>query len=320
MGAIHTVDELFESHHKQLALRWIEGREGGGRAIQAEHEGAEEERAELVGYMNLSHPNRIQVLGITELDYLAALDEKARLAAIADLCGSASVAVVVTDGESPPAELLQCAARAGQALFTTPLPGHKIVRDLDYHLSGMLAEKEVLHGVFIEVMGIGVLLTGESGIGKSELALELISRGHRLIADDAPEFLRLAPNTINGICPPLLEGFLEVRGLGVINIRAMFGDRAIKLNKYLRLIIHLQRMDDEQYRNVDRLLGYRETRTILHEQVPQVTLPVAPGRNLAVLVESAALNHIQVMKGYDAAKDFSARMRRYMNQPQGQKQ
>ncbi len=165
-------------------------------------------------------------------------------------------------------------------------------------------------------MGIGVLLTGDSGIGKSELALELISRGHRLIADDAPEFIRVGPGVITGLCPPLLDGFLEVRGLGVLNIRAMFGDRVIKRNKYLRLVIHLEEINDEAYRTMDRLYGQRIMKTILGEEVPQVTLPVAPGRNLAVLVESAALNQRLIIQGYDAASDFAARSRRHIRKPE----
>lgn len=156
----------------------------------------------------------------------------------------------------------------------------------------------------MEVMGIGVLLSGESGVGKSEAALELITRGHRLIADDAPEFSRVSPDTINGICPAALIGFLEVRGLGVLNIRAMFGDSAIKLNKYLRLIVELQHMSEESLRSLDRLQGSKQSITIQEVAIPSITLPVAPGRNIAVLIESAVRDHILKQKGYNAAEDF----------------
>lgn len=157
-----------------------------------------------------------------------------------------------------------------------------------------------------------VLLTGESGVGKSELALELISRGHRLIADDAAQLHRLAPDTLKGVCPPVLRDFLEVRGLGVLNIRAMFGDRAIKHDKNLRLVIHLEKMAARQLRAVDRLHGSRQSREIHGVVVPQVTLPVVSGLNLAVLVECAVRNHILHMEGYNADLDFIERQQQYL--------
>ncbi|HEY4731712.1 MAG TPA: HPr(Ser) kinase/phosphatase, partial [Gammaproteobacteria bacterium] len=138
----------------------------------------------------------------------------------------------------------------------------------------------------------------------SELALELITRGHRLIADDAPEFSRISPDALNGVCPSALSGFLEVRGLGILNIRSMFGDSAIKQNRNLRLIVHLQHMGDEELRKIDRLQGSRQSVTILEVEVPRIILPVAPGRNLAVLVEGAVRDHILHLKGYSAAQDF----------------
>ena len=174
--------------------------------------------------------------------------------------------------------------------------------NLQYFGSLFLARKTTLHGVFLEVLGMGVLLTGDPAVGKSELALDLITRGSRLVADDAPEFTRIAPDIISGTCPPLLREFLEVRGLGILNIRAMFGDSAIKRTKYLRLIVHLKRMSSEQISGMDRLSGAHTNRDVLGVSVPQVTVPVAPGRNLAVLVESAVRNHLLRLKGYDATE------------------
>ena len=161
--------------------------------------------------------------------------------------------------------------------------------------------------------GIGVLLTGESGVGKSELALELISRGHRLIADDAPEFSRVAPDTLSGECPEQLRDFLEVRGLGILNMRAMFGDNAIKNTKYLRLIMHLEAMNKKQSEQIDRLRGSRQLKNVLGVDVQQITIPVAPGRNLAVLVEIAVRNHILSYKGYNAAESFIQRQQEFIN-------
>ncbi len=168
-------------------------------------------------------------------------------------------------------------------------------------------KKITIHGVFMEVIGIGVLLTGGAAVGKSELALELITRGHSLIADDAPEFTRSPGGNLRGSCPPLLSDFLEVRGLGLLNIRVMFGDSAIKLQKRLSLIIHLQQMAAEELNEIDRLQGSLTSKELLGVDIPKVTLPVAPGRELAILVETAVRQHIQRLRGYHANEEFIAR-------------
>ena len=156
----------------------------------------------------------------------------------------------------------------------------------------------------MEIMSIGVLITGPSGIGKSELALDLITRGHRLVADDAPQFSRIAPDIINGTCPEALIDFLEVRGLGIINIRKLYGNTAIKSNKYLRLIVRLEPMSEEQMLKLDRLEGSHRLLKVLDIDVPEITLPVAPGRNLAILLEAAARNHGLRLGGYNASEAF----------------
>ena len=157
-------------------------------------------------------------------------------------------------------------------------------------------------------------ITGDSGVGKSELALELLTRGHRLIADDAPEFSHVGPDIVRGRCPEALRDFLEVRGLGILNVRAMYGDSAIKLSKDLRLVIHLKRLASEDLQQLDRLQGIYRTHTILDVDVLEVTLPVAPGRNLAVLVEAAVRDHILVRKGYNASEAFIKRQRELIQQ------
>lgn len=215
--------------------------------------------------------------------------------------------ILVAEDLPAPAELTRRSDKHGIALIRSPLDSNTLILELQYFLGNLLADKVILHGVFMEVMGMGVLLSGEAGIGKSELALELISRGHRLIADDAPEFSRIAPDIINGTCPNVLREFLEVRGLGIINVRAMFGDSATKQNKYLRLIIHLEPMDEEDLSQIDRLHGSRQTRDVLGVPIPEIRLPVAPGRNLAVLAEIAVRNHMLTLKGYEAHHDFVSR-------------
>jgi HPr kinase/phosphorylase len=165
------------------------------------------------------------------------------------------------------------------------------------------------HGVFLDVLGAGVLLTGASGIGKSELALGLVNRGHRLIADDAVELHRTSGHSLMGTCPELLQDFLEVRGLGILNIRVMFGDTAIKTSKKLQLIIHIVAFDHEELKNMDRLHGMYRQRSILNVNVPEVTIPVAPGRNLSVLVESAVRNQVLMNTGYHASQEFIKRQK-----------
>jgi len=313
MSATLTTAALFEDYKDALALEWVAGREGGGDrqlCLDPLNRGELIGCDVLVGYMNLSHPNRIQILGADELAYLGGLGKNSHHDAIQRLFVAEPAFIVVAESLPVPADLIELAEQSKTALFRSNLPASKLISYFRYHISDLLSDRVTLHGVFMEVMSIGVLITGDSCMGKSELALELLTRGHRLIADDAPEFSIIAPDTINGVCPPVLDGFLEVRGLGVLNVRAMFGDSAIKSNKYLRLIIRLEDMHEDGDWEVDRLHGSIRMRSVLDVDVPEIVLPVAPGRNLAVLVEGAALNHIQHLKGYDAAQDFIERQRR----------
>ncbi|HGO9178448.1 TPA: HPr(Ser) kinase/phosphatase, partial [Neisseria meningitidis] len=178
---------------------------------------------------------------------------------------------------------------------------------LRIYLQRTLAASSVKHGVFLDVFEIGVLITGHSGLGKSELALELISRGHSLIADDAVELFRIGPETLEGRCSPMLRDFLEVRGLGILNIRHIFGETSIRPKKILQLIINLVEADDEYMKQLDRLSIRTETESILNVNVRSVTLPVAVGRNLAVLVEAAVRNYILQLRGKDSTREFLER-------------
>jgi len=170
-----------------------------------------------------------------------------------------------------------------------------------------------LHGVFLDVLGLGVLLTGASGIGKSELALGLINRGHRLIADDAVLFKRIDETTLSGSCPPLLQDFLEVRGLGILNIRVMYGDNAIKHEKRLQLIVHVALFSTTELAQMDRLQGMYREQNILGVTVPEVTIPLAPGRNIAVLIETAVRNQVLKQHGYLATEEFMTRQQQLLD-------
>jgi len=307
---------FFKVHHHKLELQWLAGRSGEFRPIQksGSHPTKHIPTGALVGYLNLVHPNRIQVLGGTELNYLGNLGKNSYHDAIKQLFENEPAFIVIADDIEVTKDIKQAAEESNTPLFSSTLPGYKIISHMQYYLSNMLAERQIVHGVYLEVLGIGVLITGESGVGKSELALELINRGHRLIADDAPEFSRISPDTLNGVCPSALSGFLEVRGLGILNIRSMFGDIAIKQNRNLRLIVHLQHMDDYELREIDRLHGSKQSTTILEIEIPRVILPVAPGRNLAVLLEGAVRSHILHLKGYDAAQDFISLQQRLISE------
>ncbi len=285
---------LFEALKGRLDLRWPAGHPGG--SIPELRQGPS------IGLFNPIYAYPLQVLERKGLAYLEGrgdvlLEQRPRL-------------VVVAEGLEAPAWLREGAQALGFALWTSPVSCHRLLDELQHALAAQLAETLCVPGVFLEVMGSGVLLTGESAMGKSELALELITRGQRLIADDITEFTRVAPDTLEGRCPALLKDFLEVRGLGVLNIRAMFGDNAVKPRKYLSLIVHLQPM--EALGDIDRLRGSRHRRTLLGVEVPEVRLPVAPGRNLAVLVEGAVRDHLLRVKGYDAAEDFIRRQERQL--------
>lgn len=310
-----TVGTLFDNLQEKLELQWPDHRRGATRDIDVSRMPGSD--TSLVGHLNLIHPHRVQILGNTELRYLDTLSPEARKDIVNQLFSGITDLIIIGDGAAIPDDIKQYSAATSTPLFTSGQATQKLVNYLQYHLTGLFAEKTTLHGVFMEVFSLGVLITGTASVGKSELALELVARGHRLVADDAPIFARTAPDVINGRCPELLRDFLEVRGLGILNIRAMFGDSAIKQNRNLRLILQLEPMTDQELQNIDRLQGSRTTRQVLGVEIPEITLPVAPGRNLAVLAEAAARNHMLALKGFDSSKVFIERQSRQLGHNQG---
>ncbi|MBN8735483.1 MAG: HPr(Ser) kinase/phosphatase [Xanthomonadales bacterium] len=297
--------ELFEDIKERMALRWVAGRDGGERALQSG--GAGQRRPSEIGYLNIIYPNKLQIVGSEELNYLDGLDSRQRWETVQKIFGQRPVALIVTKDQAVPADLRDAAEETGTPLWVSARRGHDILTFLQYKLARALAQQITLHGVFMEVHSIGVLITGSPGSGKSELALELITRGHRLVADDAPEFTLVAPEVIDGGCPEILRDLLEVRGLGVLNVREMFGHTAVKQSKYLRLIVHLRPAGNEPEDAMVRLTGDIGVREVLDVKVPQITIPVAPGRNLAVLVEAAVRSHMLKSQGIDQARTFMDR-------------
>jgi HPr kinase/phosphorylase len=307
-----TVSQLYQLVRQRLELVWITDPDAGGES-KIEPPEASLRRPTLVGYLNLIHSNKVQIIGTEELAYLDSLAPKVRLGTLQKIMESKPAVLIFTRNQPVPEDLLAMSVIANVPVFGSGRSGHDLLTFLQYTLARALAKRTTLHGVFLEVYSIGVLITGEAGVGKSELALELITRGHRLIADDAPEFTLIAPDVIDGTCPEILQDNLEVRGLGVLNVREMFGDTAVKRNKYLRLIIHLRpEKHDYVAEGTTRLFGDTGNRKVIDVDVPQLTIPVAPGRNLAVLVEAAVRNHILKSKGIDAAQIFIDRQAHQM--------
>jgi HPr kinase/phosphorylase len=316
MKARISARELFDQQRERLGLRWLAGRRGEDHVLESVDTVAR--RPSLAGYLNAIYPNKVQILGSEELTWLDSLDSRLRWETIEKIMQFRPLALVISKDQICPEDLRLAAEESETPLWTSPKRGHELLNHLQYHLARTLAPRVTLHGVFMEISSIGVLITGDSGSGKSALALELVTRGHRLVADDAPEFTQIAPDVLDGTCPDLLQDLLEVRGLGVLNIRQMFGDTAVKRNKYLRLIVHLTKplLEPPAGSGLERLTGDSGVRPVLDLDVPMITLPVIAGRNLAVLAEAATRVHILRAKGVDPAAAFMARHSHFLERAQ----
>jgi HPr kinase/phosphorylase len=311
-----TARNLYDDLGERLQLQWLHGPQGD-EAYSISRDDLTV-RPAAVGFLNLIHPNKVQVMGFEEIDYLDGLEEQELELTITRMFSGRPLAIIVADGLEIPKSILTESVKHASALMRSEMRAHELVNYLQYHVSRSLARRTTLHGVFMEVFTIGVLVTGGAGSGKSELALELLNRGHRLIADDAPEFTQISPEIIDGTCPEALQDCLEVRGLGVLNVRSMFGDSAVKLNKFLRLIVHLEIPERGGTPGPrDRLRGDTSSQQVLDLEIPRITLPVVAGRNLAVIVEAAVRDFMLKMKGYDAASVFIERHSRLLRSQSG---
>ena len=304
------VAELYRNTRLKLKLNWVAGLDGGYKQLNSEK--VTKPSLALIGHLNFVHPNRVQVLGCAEMDYLRSLGIIAMQQAIGNLYSTDLAAVVVANGEKPPKELIAAANAHNTPLFTSSMQSPQLMDLLSHYLKQAMAESTSLHGVFIEVQGFGVLIKGDAAIGKSELALELITRGHRLIADDIVDFYRISPDRVEGRCPALLQDFLEVRGLGILNIRALFGDNSVKPTKPLDLIIQLELANMQKPLELDRLNAKTQFERVLEVDICKVVIPIAAGRNISVLVEVAVRNHILLLRGINATLQFSKRQKQMM--------
>lgn len=295
------IRQLFTDKQERLGLTWVGGSEGGDRVLESETVNASNRG--LIGHMNLIHPNWVQVLSSTELDFLHTLSPAELAEALSKLEQGQPLCLIVAGDTEIPKGLLDFANRTHTPLFRSPLGSVHLMWMIRHYIVKALADSTTRHGVFLDVLGVGVMITGDSGVGKSELALELITRGSGLVADDITELYRISPETLEGRCPDLLRDFLEVRGLGMLNIRTMFGETAVRRKKSLKLIVHLYRPPFDDLSKLERLPA-SGSEEILGVQISKVEIPVMAGRNLAVLVEAAARNFVLQQRGIDTMQEF----------------
>jgi HPr kinase/phosphorylase len=269
----------------------------------------------LVGYLNYIHPYRLQVLGEREIAYLQDCPPDVAERRIDRIVTLVPPVLVVADDQKPPPALLSMCEQAQIPLFVTPDSAAFVIDVFRAYLSKHFADRTTLHGVFLDILGMGVLITGESGLGKSELGLELISRGNGLVADDAVDLYRINQTTIEGRCPDLLQNLLEVRGIGLLDIQAIFGETAVRRKMRLKLIVHLVRKETLE-RDYERLPHEPLMQDVLGIPVRKVVIQVVAGRNIAVLVEAAVRNTILQLRGIDTYEKFVDRHRQAMKSKQ----
>jgi HPr kinase/phosphorylase len=290
---------MYQDHQEKLKLTWVAA---VGVERHVELKDMETYGPDVVGHLNLIYSHRVQVIGKAELDWVARVGMDRWHRQIDDLMACEPPAMIIADDLEPMPGLLDICEKTGTPLFKSPKACSAVIDLLHIYLARRFADTVSTHGVFMDVFGMGVLITGESGIGKSELALELVSRGHGLVADDVVELARTAPTTIEGRCPGMLKDYLEVRGLGLLNIRTIFGETAARRKMKLKLIVHLQRNAPGE--DLPRLPLDSQAQEILGIPVRKVCFHVAPGRNLAVLLEAAVRNCILQLRGIDSMSEF----------------
>jgi HPr kinase/phosphorylase len=307
-----SADALFEDHRGKLKWQWIAGLGASERRFDEVAVRAARSGADLVGYLNYIHPYRVQILGEREVAYLSRGSEEDCVRRISRIVTLEPPVLVLADGQVAPDALLRVCERAQIPMFATPESSAFVIDVLRAYLSKHFADRTTMHGVFMDILGLGVLITGESGLGKSELGLELISRGNGLVADDAVDLFRINQTTIEARCPELLLNLLEVRGIGLLDIRAIFGETAVRRKMRLKLIVHLVRRENFE-RDYERIPTEPLTQDVLGIPVRKVVIQVVAGRNIAVLVEAAVRNTILQMRGIDTYQDFMLRQQAAMN-------
>jgi HPr kinase/phosphorylase len=306
-----SADVLFEDHRDALKWQWIAGLGASERRFDEVAVRAARSGADLVGYLNYIHPYRVQLLGEREVAYLSNGSPEDCARRISRIVTLEPPVLIIADGQVAPDTLLSMCERAQIPMFATRESAAFVIDVLRAYLSKHFADRTSMHGVFMDILGVGLMITGESGLGKSELGLELISRGHGLVADDAVDLYRINQTTIEGRCPELLQNLLEVRGIGLLDIKAIFGETAVRRKMRLKLIVHLVRRETLE-REYERIPYEPLTQDVLGIPVRKVVIQVVAGRNIAVLVEAAVRNVILQLRGIDTYQEFVERHRQAM--------
>ena len=307
-----SADVLFEEFRATLKWEWVAGLGASERRFDEGAVRAARSGADLVGHLNYIHPYRIQILGEREIAYLTNATPEDCARRISRIVTLEPPVLVLTDGQTAPESLLLMCEQAQIPMFTAAGSSAFVIDVLRAYLSKHFADRCTIHGVFMDILGLGVLITGESGLGKSELGLELISRGNGLVADDAVDLYRINQDTIEGRCPELLMNLMEVRGIGLLDIRCIFGETAVRRKMRLKLIVHLVRRETLE-RDYERIPYEPLTQDVLGVPVRKVVIQVVAGRNIAVLVEAAVRNTILQLRGIDTYQEFVERQRKAMN-------
>jgi HPr kinase/phosphorylase len=306
-----SADVLFEAFRTYLRWEWVAGLGASERRFDEVAVRAARSGADLVGYLNYIHPYRVQILGEREIAYLTNSTPEDCARRTSRIVTLEPPVIVLADGQQAPEALISMCERANIPMFAAAGSSAFVIDVLRAYLSKHFADRVSMHGVFMDILGLGVLITGESGLGKSELGLELISRGNGLVADDAVDLYRINQTTIEGRCPDLLQNLLEVRGIGLLDILAIFGETAVRRKMRLKLIVHLVRRETLE-RDYERMPFEPLTQDVAGIPVRKVVIQVVAGRNIAVLVEAAVRNTILQLRGIDTYQDFVDRQRQAM--------
>jgi HPr kinase/phosphorylase len=305
-----TVKVLYEDNRQRLQLKLLNNTASFSRVI--EEGDLHRPGLALAGFVKVFTYKRVQILGNTEINYLNTLSEEDRRQALETLMSFELPCIILTENNEPPSSLMEIADRQGISVFQTPYKTSKLMHLLSDYMDDKFAPSITVHGSLVDVYGIGVLFTGRSGIGKSEIALDLVERGHRLVADDVVNICRKAGGVLIGTGSELLQHHMEVRGLGIIDVQSIFGIRAIRLQKRVEVEVQLEVWDDS--RDYERIGLDEETTTILDVEIPVVKLPIFPGKNITVIAEVIALNQLLKIYGHHPAREFNERLIRKIQQ------